>query len=110
MYFNYEKFFSIILLALMNVNYEFTWVDIGANGSCSDAQIFNESALKRTIQIKTIGWPPEEPLQNHDGRPIPYFIVGEDALTIKPWLLMPYPRPTAGQRGRLTHAQKVFIY
>ena len=41
-----QKFCSIFLLALVNTNYRFIWVDIGANGSCSDAQIYNKSALK----------------------------------------------------------------
>ena len=45
-YFNYKKFFSIILMALVDSNLKFMWVEIGANGSCSDGQIFNESELK----------------------------------------------------------------
>ena len=59
LFFNYKKFFGIILLGLVNANYEFIWLDIGTNGSCSDAQIFNESSLKTAIESKTIGWPRE---------------------------------------------------
>ncbi len=110
LFFNYKKFFSIILLGLVNANYEFIWVDIGANGACSDAQIYNESALKTAIESKTIGWPPAEPLRNYDGRPIPYFAVGDDAFALKPWLLKPYPRQTGRQRDVLPDRQKIFNY
>ena len=39
-YFNYKSYFSVVLLALLNV---------GASGSSSDAQWFNCSKLKRRI-------------------------------------------------------------
>ena len=84
LYYNYKKFYSILLLALVNANYKFIWVDIGANGACPDAQIYNQSALKEAIESRTISWPEEELLQNNDGRSIPYFIVGDHAFAIKP--------------------------
>ena len=43
LYYNYKGLFSIILLALVDADYKFLWVDVGANGSASDAQLFNSS-------------------------------------------------------------------
>ena len=60
-YFNYKGYFSVVLLALGNVNYKFLWVNMGASGSSSDAQIFNRNKLKR-IENGTLGLPPPEPL------------------------------------------------
>ena len=40
-YYNYKGFFSIILLAVVDAEYRFLWVDAGTNGACSDAQIYN---------------------------------------------------------------------
>ena len=47
LYHNYKGFFSIVMLALVDGHYKFRWVDAGTAGSCSDAQIFNASQLKR---------------------------------------------------------------
>ena len=36
LYFNYKRFHSIILFAIVDSNYKFLWMDVGANGSSSD--------------------------------------------------------------------------
>ena len=59
-YFNYKSYFSLVLLVL--VDYRFLWVNVGASGSSSDAQIFNRSKLKRRIENGPLGLPPPEPL------------------------------------------------
>ena len=46
-YFNYKGYFSLVLLALVDADYKFLWVNTGASGSSSDAQIFNCSKLKK---------------------------------------------------------------
>ncbi len=40
LFYNYNGFYSIILLALEDGDYKFLWLDVGQNGSSSDAQIF----------------------------------------------------------------------
>lgn len=39
LYYNYKKFCSIILLALVDANYKFLWIDVGGFGHQSDAQV-----------------------------------------------------------------------
>ncbi len=41
-YFNYKNFHSIVLMALVDGDYKFTWVEVGAIGTSSDAQIFED--------------------------------------------------------------------
>ena len=61
-YFNYKGYFSLVLLALVDADYKFLWVNVGASWSSSDAQIFNRSKLKRRIENGTLGLPSPEPL------------------------------------------------
>ena len=42
-YFNYKKFFSILLFALVDANLAFRYVEIGEPGRSSDATIFNRA-------------------------------------------------------------------
>lgn len=46
-YFCYLKKFSIVLLAIVDANYKFITIDIGAYGKNSDGRIFEESAIGR---------------------------------------------------------------
>ena len=62
MYHNYKGFFSIVMLALVDGQYKFRWVDVGTAGSCSDAQIFNTCHLKRKIDDGSIGFPDPAPI------------------------------------------------
>ena len=40
-YFNYKCYFSLVLLTLVDADYKFLWVNMGASGSsaCSDIQL-----------------------------------------------------------------------
>lgn len=91
MYHNYKGFFSLIMLAVVDADYKFIWVDIGSNGSASDAQIFNNCELKGAIENGTIGFPEPEPLPNDD-RDMPFFLVGDDAFALKTWMMKPFSR------------------
>ena len=103
LYYNYKGFFSIVLMALVDGNYRFLWCDVGGLGHQSDAQIFNNSELKSCIEDNSIGFPEPSPLPNDD-KPIPYFILGDDAFPMRTTLMKPY------RRSNLTHRQKIFNY
>ena len=62
LYHNYKGFFSIVMLALVDGQYKFRWVDAGTAGSCSDAQIINACQLKRRIEDDGIGFPDPAPI------------------------------------------------
>lgn len=48
-YFNYKESHSIILLALVRVNIEFIYADVGVNGRACDAAAWDISNLKAAI-------------------------------------------------------------
>ena len=92
----------MILLALVDADYKFLWVNVGASGSSSDAQIFNPSKLKRRIENGTLGLPPPEPCG--PGGPNVHYLLGDDAFDLMPWLVKPY------SRRQLTREERVANY
>ena len=88
-YFNYKKFFSVVIMALVDADYKFIWIDMGGVGHQSDSQIFNESELAEHIEEGTIGIPEASFLPN-DNRKKPYFILGDDVFALRTWMMKPY--------------------
>jgi len=88
-YHNYKGFFSIILLALVDADYKFLWVDVGANGSTSDCAVYNQSQFKAELENGTLGLPPPTPLPGDD-TPIPHFVIGDDAFPLREWMMKPF--------------------
>lgn len=102
-YYNYKGFFSIVLLALVDADYRFLWVQVGDPGACSDAQLYNGCQLKRKLDDNTLAVPPDEPLPNDD-RPMPYFLIGDNAFALKKTMMKPYGR------RHLTRECRIFNY
>ena len=53
-YFNYEHLFSIVLMSIVNANYEFLMVDFGANGRVSDGGVFSNQLFCTKIKLKQL--------------------------------------------------------
>ena len=102
-YHNYKGFFSIILLGVVDADYKFIWVNVGANGSTSDCAVFNQSDLKTALEDNTLGLPPPRPLLGDD-TPIPYFLVGDDAFPLRQWIMKPF------SSRHLTDEERIFNY
>lgn len=50
------------MLELIVADYKCLWVDIGANGSASNAQVFNVCELKEAIDSGKLNFPDPAPL------------------------------------------------
>ena len=90
------------MLALVDGQYKFRWVDVGTAGSCSDAQIFNTCHLKRKIDDGSIGFPDPAPI-TQGGRDVPYFILADDAFALKTWLMKPYGRRMLTRQDKIAN-------
>ena len=101
-YFNYKGYFSMVLLALVDADYKFLWVNVEASGSSSDAQIFNCSKMKRKIENGTLGLPPPEPLGPR-GADLHYLLLGDDAFALMTWLVKPYSRRQLTREERIAN-------
>ena len=102
--YNYKGFFSIILFAMVLSDYKFLWADVYGNGSSSEAHIYNNSELQAGLENDDIaGWPRPDPLPN-DNQDVPYFLVGDDAFSLRTYLMKPY-----GAKN-LSRQQRIFNY
>ncbi|XP_062576941.1 uncharacterized protein LOC134238850 [Saccostrea cucullata] len=103
-YFNYKNTHSVVLMALVNANYKFIYVDVGSNGRVSDGGIFRDCTLRSAMEDNSLNMPGPRPLPGRE-RDVPYVIVGDEAFPLKEYLMKPYP-----QRSGLDDKQRVFNY
>ncbi|XP_011406655.1 PREDICTED: uncharacterized protein LOC100640935 [Amphimedon queenslandica] len=94
-YFNYKHTFSIVLLALVDADYKFTYVNIGCNG--------RNSSLCAALETNSLNVPLPFPICE-DGIPLPYMIVADEAFPLKTYIQKPY-----AQIG-LTKEKRIFNY
>lgn len=102
MYFNYKGTHSIVLLAVVDANYCFTMIDVGAFGKSSDGGTFALSNIGKQLDKGTLQFPCDQALPGIGE--LPHVLVGDEAFPLKPYLLRPYPG-----RGA-TNEQRVFNY
>lgn len=103
-YYNYKHSHSIVLMAICNANYLFTYVDIGAYGRRSDGGIFKECQFGKKFEQKKMNVPNAEAIFEN-GPTLPFCLVGDEAFPLKEYLLRPYPG-----KGGLTKEKNVFNY
>jgi hypothetical protein len=97
-FFNYKHSFSAVLLALVDVRYKFTVVDIGSYGRSSDGGIFAHSKLGKYLETY-LGIPGTSCLA-------PHVIVGDEAFPLKTYLMRPYP----GSQSKGDNENSIFNY
>ena len=99
-YFNYKGFHSLVLLALVDADYKFLWINVGAEGGASDAQLFNHCELKEALESGDLGLPAPEPLP-HDDEDMPFFVIGDDAFALRTWMMKPFSRRNMSVEERI---------
>ncbi|XP_041772354.1 protein ALP1-like [Anopheles merus] len=90
-YHNYQKFFSIVLMVVVDTDYNFLWTDAGGKGGISDGGIFKNTRLyHKLLENDQLNIPPATPLQVPYQTPVPYFILGDKAFAFTNYCLRPY--------------------
>lgn len=111
-FFNYKKTFSIVLMAIVDADYKFICVDVGAYGKNSDGGIFSNSNIGKALQSNTFNVPENKNLPGTDIS-APHVIIGDEAFPLKTYLMRPYPKPQLSDQrklkfnDRLSRARKV---
>lgn len=89
-YYNYKKTFSIVLLAVVDSNYEFMFADIGSQGRISDGGVLRNSILWQKISENNLNLPTPYPLPGSD-EPLPYVFLCDGAFALSTHIMKPYP-------------------
>jgi DDE superfamily endonuclease len=87
---DYKQQFSIVLLALVDANYCFRYVDVGANGRQSDAGIFGRSSISTALKENSLNIPGCQVMPGSNTL-MPLVVVGDDAFPLQTNLIKPYP-------------------
>lgn len=104
-YYCYKKHCSIVLLAMVDADKKFIAIDIGAFGKNSDAGIFQNSNMGKSLREGNLNMPPPTPI-SEGGTVLPNVIVGDEAFPLCTYLMRPYSRDTI----RLDEQKKTFNY
>ena len=101
-YFNYKTTHSIVLMTVVNANYEFTMVDIRNSGRQSNGGVFAASKLGFAMDNGQLGLPKPRILPGTNML-FPYIFVDDEAFPLKTYLIKPYARHAAGIEEQITH-------
>ncbi|XP_051579422.1 uncharacterized protein LOC127455506 [Myxocyprinus asiaticus] len=102
-YYNNQGHFSVVLTAVADARYYFTYVYVGCQSRLAETGIFAHSDLRRAMDEGHLNVPQAEPLPNM-GDVFPYMFVGDDAFPLRADLMKPY------SSRQLDHDERVFNY
>ncbi|KAG5895689.1 hypothetical protein JTB14_027012 [Gonioctena quinquepunctata] len=100
LYYNYKKIYSVVLLAVVNHNYEFSFVDVGKQGRLSDGGIIDATLFGRRLKEKTLDLPETNGTEEN----LDFVFIGDAAIALGPHLLTPY------SQSQLTHDSRIYNY
>ncbi|KAL7297028.1 hypothetical protein TKK_0009457 [Trichogramma kaykai] len=89
LFYNYKKYFSMVLQAVVDAKKRFIVIDVAKYGSMSDAGIFRVSLLKKDIVTGLLELPSPSKFPNSNVES-PYYLIGDGAYPLKPYLMKPY--------------------
>ena len=89
-YFDYKAHHSIVMLALVDANYKFLYVEVGAQSRASDTGVWDKSNLRKYLEEERLQVPGDSllPFSNMQS---PYVVVGDNAFPLRTYLMKPYP-------------------
>lgn len=88
-YYNYKLFFSIVLFALVDADYNFIYTNVGYQGRISDGGVFMNSELYKQIENKSLRLPQASPLPQRNMN-VPFVILADGAFPLTDHIMKPY--------------------
>lgn len=100
LYYNYKHFYSVILMALVDANYEFVYIDIGKQGRMSDGGVLEWTSFYRNLQQNKLCFPTQDETKAN----LNFVIIGDEAFALHKHVLKPF------SQKELSYEKRVFNY
>ncbi|CAH1999327.1 unnamed protein product [Acanthoscelides obtectus] len=98
-FYNYKHNFSIILLAVADSEYNFSFADVRTHGRMNDAGVVNDS-IHNKIYGSNSNFPEDTPLPDRH-LPVPYVFVADGGFGLSRRIMKPFSgTPAAGSANR----------
>lgn len=102
-YYNYKGTHSLVLMAIVNANYEFIMCDFGINGRISDGGVLEYTNFYKRLKNGKLSLPaPKKPINSE--KSLPFVFVADEAFTLRTDFLKPFGRKD------LNNEKKIFNY
>lgn len=88
-YFNYKNHHSMVLLAIVDGNYQFLLCDFGTNGRISDGGVLANTKFFEKLENNELCIPSATAVTNST-RSLPYVFVADDAFPLRTDLVKPF--------------------
>ncbi|MGH0119865.1 UNVERIFIED_CONTAM: hypothetical protein FKN15_059246 [Acipenser sinensis] len=108
-YYNYKGTSTIVLMALVDADLKFLYVDVGTNGRVSDGGVWNKCTLSQALQDNSLHLPQPSALPLGTD-PVTYVVVADEAFGLKKWIMKPYPQIQLTPENRLFNHRLVCYY
>ena len=101
---DYKGFYSMVLLAVCDARYCFSFVDVGEYGSNNDSGVLNNSNMGKMFDRNQMGVPDSELIEGTNYE-LPYFLACDEIFPLQNWLMRPY-----SGKALINGQRKVFNY
>lgn len=91
-------------MAIVDANYKFLMVDVGANGRVSDGGVLKNTLFWHKLSESQLNLPDPRELPDTPNKKFPYIFIGDEAFQLLPEFMKPYNRAT------LTNEKRIFNY
>lgn len=91
LYYNYKEYFSVVLLAVVDAQLRFIYVDVGANDRISDSGIWKKCTFKVHLDNNSLKLPELAPLPNIE-KEFPFVLLEDEGFPLSTKIFIPYPR------------------
>ena len=99
-FFNYKGTFSLVLMAVVDASYMFTYVDVGDYGRQSDSSVFSNTQFGKSLNNGSLCLPQDDNLPNVTAK-ARYCFIGDEAFPLKDTLQRPYPGKNLPEKLRI---------